>query len=181
MKSKRLLCLVSAVALIGLMLTGCDNERNKKMEMSVRIINIPQVFVQSGIAEQESAHVKAVKEKLEAGLTLAKSGYETMEPTLRSEAERADSQLLEIQWKAEQQAARKITGQAIKAAVREWQEKHEVDLVLSSENTLSYSEKADISKEIVDMLKEKTLVFGKLPEISLRSDTVADNAHAEGK
>ncbi|POT55525.1 hypothetical protein C3432_20955 [Citrobacter amalonaticus] len=170
MKSTGLWVCLAAGTLLTVLLTGCDNGDKNKMGNSVRFVDTQQVLLMSGLGEQEAIHLKAVGERLREGMVLAQSRYATMDDAARRQAELSDRQVLDMQWRAEQQAAHKIVSDAVLKMVGLWQKKNGVDAVLPREHALAVSVSVDITAEIAKELKNEKLIFGQLPKINLRDE-----------
>jgi Skp family chaperone for outer membrane proteins len=170
MKSTGLWAFLAAGALLATLLTGCDNGDKSKMGNTIRFVDTQQVLDMSGLSEQEAVHLKAVGEKLRDGLTLAQSRYATMDEATRRQAELSDRQVLEMQWRSEQQAAHQVVTDAMTKAVLSWQMKNKIDAVMPRQAALALAADVDITADIANALKNEQMTFGTLPEINLKEE-----------
>ncbi|KGT95923.1 hypothetical protein NG99_00710 [Erwinia typographi] len=144
----------------------------------MKFVNVEQVLKDSGLLAQEAGHLDVVRAKLVEGADRAAASYSEMTLENQQKARAADSRLLNIQWQAEQQAARIAVISELKKAVAAWREKHHAAAVLPAGLALSVSAQADISGEIAKVLKEQSVQFGTLPEVTLKTEE--PDAEVEG-
>lgn len=164
--------LMGAVLLTG----GCRDNTQESAEM--KFVNVEQVLKDSGLLEQEAGHLDVVRGRLVEGADRAATSYSELTVENQQKARAADSRLLNLQWQAEQQAARIAVMGELKKAVAAWQEEHHAAAVLPVGLALSVSAEADISGEIAKVLKDQPVQFGSLPEVMLKTEE--PDAEAEG-
>lgn len=149
-------------------ITACGDKDGQVKNQSVRIVDIQQVIINSGLAEQEAEHLKSVRKTLADGLTLAQAQYENLPEEKKNEAKQNDNKLIEYQWQNERFLARKAVGQTIQNAIDKWRIKNNISIIIPRQQALSLDKGLDITPLIVKELKGAKVKFGELPVISLK-------------
>lgn len=158
-----------AVILSGVMLlVGCKD--NATEAEPVRFISMERIMSEAGLAEQEAVHLKAVRESLMNGAEKAKERYASLEESKRREVQAADTQILTVQWRAEQQAARQVVLHHIQKGSETWMKENNVRAILPLEGTVAIAQEADVTAEIISQMKGVQLKFSNVPVISLKQE-----------
>ncbi len=162
--TKKAIAFVLAAGLVA----GC-NEKTTGVE-PVKFVDMEKLLVDSGLAEQEAAHLRLVNERLQRGAELAGKQYSTMDEEKVNLARQADGQILQFQWQAEQQNARKAVLAAVTEAAMSWQDEHGAVAILPRQAALTVAKDADITDEILVKLKNHNVKFNSLPEVAIKSE-----------
>lgn len=136
----------------------------------MRFINMERIMSESGLAEQEAIHLKAVRENLINGAEKAKVRYSSLEKSKRQEAAVADTLIFTVQWRTEQQIARQIVMQQIQQVSEAWMKANSVRAILPLDGAVAIAKEADVSAQIISQLKGKQVIFGSIPVISLKQE-----------
>lgn len=136
----------------------------------MRFINMERIMSESGLAEQEAIHLKAVRENLINGAEKAKVRYSSLEKSERQEAAVADTLIFTVQWRTEQQIARQIVMQQIQQVSEAWMKANSVRAILPLDGAVAIAKEADVSAQIISQLKGKQVIFGSIPVISLKQE-----------
>ncbi len=164
---RRIVVTVFSVMLLSSLLTGCDSKTQG--EKAVRFINIDRVRQASGLNAQQQQHLKTVNETLHAGLKLSQQNAAKLTKEKRQKALLADQQLLNLEWQSEQNKADAVVLKAITEAAEAWRKEHNLLAILPAHSALASATEADISEEMVRVLKDNLLTFGPLPEIAVKT------------
>ncbi|PWW07009.1 hypothetical protein [Mangrovibacter plantisponsor] len=162
--TKKTIAFVLAAGIVA----GC-NEKTTGVD-PVKFVDMEKLLVDSGLAEQEAAHLRLVNERLKQGAELAGKQYSTMDEEKVGLARQADGQILQLQWQAEQQNARKTVLAAVTEAAMSWQDEHGAVAILPRQAALSVAKDADITDDILAKLKNYTVKFNSLPEVAIKSE-----------
>ncbi|WP_162303000.1 hypothetical protein [Buttiauxella sp. 3AFRM03] len=153
-----------------MLISGCNDSPANKPK--IRFVDIDRVLKESGLAEQKTSHLKAVHESLLLGAEKAKANYNTLSKDKRQQAMAADAQMLNMQWRAEQQTANQLVLKAVKESAENWMKSGDVAAILPMQSALAVAAEGDITTDIAAQLKNKKVVFNELPQMTLKSDTV---------
>ncbi|RRZ96947.1 hypothetical protein [Erwinia sp. 198] len=154
---------------ITLLLAGCDRSETQP----VKFINPEKVMQDSGLAEQLKTRLQAVDKKLQQGLEMAQENGARLPEEKRRSALLADRQLLDLEWQHEQRRANGVVMKAIAEAAGEYRQQHQLLAILPTQAALAFAPEADISEALAKTLKGKTLDFGALPKIGVKSEEPA--------
>jgi Skp family chaperone for outer membrane proteins len=157
------LCMV-----LSCMVAGCKPGESSDMTPSVRVVDIQQVLVKSGLASQEAAHLNAVRQSLNDALTLGAKQYTALSEEKQKEARKSDAILVAQQWEHERMQARQAVSLILQKAINDWRIKNGISAVITRQAVLSVDDKLDITPDIIRSLNKVEVKFGKLPEFSLK-------------
>ena len=164
---RKIAIIAFSMLLAGTLLSGCDSKTEG--EKAVRFINIDRVIEESGLAEQQQQRLKTVNETLQSGLKMSQQNAASFTENKRQKALLADQQLLNLEWQREQNKARAVVLKAVTDTAEAWRKEHNLLAILPVQSVLASDPEADISEEIVKVLKGQPLAFGPLPEIAAKT------------
>lgn len=168
--SKRTVLPLMAVLLGSMLSSGCNDSSANKPE--IRFVDIDRVLKESGLAEQKTSHLKAVHESLLLSAEKAKANYNTLSKDKRQQAVAADTQMLNMQWRVEQQTANQLVLRAVKESVENWMKNEDVEAILPMQSALAVAVEGDVTTDIAAQLKNKKVAFNELPQMTLKPDAV---------
>ncbi|MEA1062952.1 OmpH family outer membrane protein [Erwinia sp. HR93] len=146
---------------------GCDNKGAQKSE--VVYIDVAKAIIDSPLATQEKARLDQVRKILiNAGDDAAKN-YKGMDKNKAEQARVADTEVLNRQWVLEQRATRGIVLKKLESAINDLRQKKKYAIIINRNAVLSAADGSDVTDEVVTLLKDTKLNFGKLPEISVKA------------
>ncbi|MGK6327287.1 hypothetical protein ACMGEE_09360 [Erwinia sp. DT-104] len=157
--------LALSLAIITL-LAGCDRQETRP----VKFINPDKVMQDSGLADQLKTRLQTVDQQLRQGLKMAQENGARLPEEKRRSALLADRQLLDLEWQHEQRQANGVALKAIAEAAGKYREQHQLLAILPAQAALAFAPEADISEALAKELKGKTLDFGALPKIGVKSE-----------
>lgn len=156
------------IALVaGALLVGCDAKPAGDAQM--KFINVEKALVESGLVQQEQAHLKAVNENLHKGLQLAEKSYANLPADKVEAARQADKNVIAQQWKAQQNAARVVVMKALKTASDTYRSEKKIAVIMPMQAAVSVAPELDVTADLTQKLKTAKVDFGKVPEITLKT------------
>jgi Skp family chaperone for outer membrane proteins len=156
------------IALVaGALLVGCDAKPAGDTQM--KFVNVEKVLVESGLVQQEQAHLKAVNENLHKGLQLAEQSYAKLPADKVEAARQADKNVIEQQWKGQQNAARRVVMKALKTASDSYRTEKKIAVIMPMQSAVSVAPELDVTADLTEKLKAAKVDFGKVPEITLKT------------
>lgn len=164
-KTIRNILVISALAFV---LTACDQE--KVMQQKIAYVDISTVLKESSVGKLEIEHNEKVKARLLSVEKDAEVRYKAMPSAQEKESRIADAQIINRQWLAEKRHARLISVQAIKKTVETYRQKQNIAMVLTGESIVAVDKGADISKKVIDQLKDIQVDYGELPVIKIKDE-----------
>lgn len=131
----------------------------------MKFVDMEQLLAKSGLAEQETVHLRKVNARLMQSLELAGQHYDQLDAQSVLSARQADQQMAKFQWHQAQQSARKAVLAAVSQAALAWQDEHGAVAILPRQAAIAVSADADITNDLADKLKYRKVVFGELPDV----------------
>ncbi|WPM84823.1 OmpH family outer membrane protein [Apirhabdus apintestini] len=92
-----------------------------------------------------------------------------MDKNKAEQARVADTEVLNRQWVLEQRATRGIVLKKLESAINDLRQKKKYAIIINRNAVLSAADGSDVTDEVVTLLKDTKLNFGKLPEISVKA------------
>lgn len=138
----------------------------------IKFVDVEKVISQSSLLKQESEHLNKVKETLLAGKKAAENSYEKMTKEDAQKSALADKLLLERSWSQQQKQARISTLETIYAAAEQYRVENKIAVITHKTAIIAGDTSADISDQIITLLKEQQVKYAPLPEISTRDTNV---------
>lgn len=156
------------IALVaGALLVGCDAKPAGDAQM--KFINVEKVLVESGLVQQQEAHLKAVNENLHKGLQLAEKSYANLPADKVEAARQADKNVIAQQWEVQQNAARIVVMKALKTASDTYRSEKKIAVIMPMQAAVSVAPELDVTADLTQKLKTAKVDFGKVPEITLKT------------
>lgn len=165
----------SIVLLLVVVVGGWFVMGNQK---KIAIIDVERVYQHSHFSEDVKKHLGDVRIALEKGYSEATKTF--------SDRDNKEELLLDAKRKIEQQYiietqnANAVFLSAINSAINKWKKKNPSNVViLPSNGTISYSESANVTDEIIDLIKDEKAVFNNLPKVIIKnSDNIENKSDA---
>ncbi|WP_338562336.1 hypothetical protein VRC02_07345 [Erwinia sp. E_sp_B01_3] len=155
------------VLLTGL-ITGC-RDQGEKAGM-IKYASIEQVVVQSGLREQEQAHLMQVKAALDKGMALAQARYKELPQEKVVQASQADQQILQVQWQAEQNKAREAVQNVLLVESEKLRKEKNLQAIMPLHTALAVAPEMRLTEALAERLKKTKVTFGEVPEITLKAE-----------
>ncbi len=121
--------------------------------------------------------MEAVRALLIKANSEAESHYKNLSSDKVDGAKRADRQIINNQWLVQQQVARKAVLDEVASVVEELRRKDGYSVVLDKTAVLAIGERDDITEQVINLLKNSTVDFGALPEVSIKKDGADNEKH----
>lgn len=133
----------------------------------MKFVDMEQLLAKSGLAEQETVHLRKVNARLTQALELAGQHYSQLDVESVPSARLADQQMAKFQWHQAQKNARKAVLAAVSQAALAWQDEHGAVAILPRQAAIAVSADADITDDLADKLKSRKVVFSELPDVTI--------------
>ena len=169
MKKQTLLIIAATLAVSSL--AGCDQKEAPANDIAV--VNIAQVLRDSQAGKQEAEHDKQVQALLLNVYDDASSKYARLPAAGQQKSRDADADTLNNQWRAEKNAARQVSLNAITKVVDAYRQEKKLRLVIDSQTVISRDDNADITADIISRLDQTEVDYGPLPVISVKTPAEA--------
>ncbi|EJJ4342563.1 hypothetical protein NI443_004825 [Salmonella enterica] len=169
--------MLSALLLAGSMLSvaGCNDtgkiekEYTKIMGSQVVVVDVQKVYRESAVADKARAHQEQVRVSLQKGLEEIDAVYGTKGSHPSSQILQEGAQRLELQFKAEEQAANQVVAQVLATTTQAWSEEHPDKVVIARNLVLGAGKNADITGDILEKMKTVTPVFAEVPTVTVKA------------
>ncbi|PWK28774.1 hypothetical protein [Pseudomonas sp. OV226] len=165
--NKGLLVKVSlCIALLNL--AGCDQMGLNQQKIAY--VNLAKTLETSAVGKQEQEWNQKVKDVLVKADKDAQANYTNMPADQQQKARQGDAETLNRQWDIERSSARVQSVKAIAAVVESYRTSHKLDIVIDSSQIVASNPTSDISQDIIGLLANTTVDYGKLPEVVVNKE-----------
>lgn len=174
------------VLLAGSMLfvAGCNDSGKSEIEdteimgSQVVVVDVQKVFKESAVAEKARNHLEQVRFSLQKGLKEIEDVYGVKGSHPSPEVLQEGIQCLELQFKAEEQAANQIVAQVLATTAQAWSDEHPDKVVMARNLVLGVGKNADITNDIIENMKAISPLFADVPTVTVKVPPEEKNAES---
>lgn len=168
MKWNKSLLVKVSICIALLNLAGCDQMGLNQQKIAY--VNMGKILETSAVGKQEQEWNQKVKDVLVKADKDAQENYTNMPADQQQKARQGDAETLNRQWDIERSSARVKSVKAIAAVLENYRTSHKLEIVFDSSQIVVSNPTSDISQDIIPLLANTKVDYGKLPEVVVNKE-----------